>query len=202
MAIGDPYASVSDYEQVFPIKGEDTPELIRQLAAVSRYIDHETGRFFGLDTSAVTRIYIPPVASDTLWTDDIAVSPTGLKIDTDDDGSFADETTITGFELLPLNAARGPEVRPWHGIRLRSFASPYTVFPAGKRVEVTAQWGWLTVPESIRAATIQLTAILRLESPRSTSSIDEVGRVVGLSPEGRGIVEGIKYAYCALPVVF
>lgn len=202
MAITDPYATASDYDQVFPYGGTDTVELARQLITVSRYIDRETGRFFALDASAVARIYIPRESSDTIWTDDIAVSPTSLKIDTDDDGSFADETVITGFELLPLNAARGPEVWPWHGIRLRSFASPHTVFPAGQRVEVTAQWGWLTVPEAIRQATIQLTAILRLQSPRATSSIDEVGRVVSMSPEGRGIVEELKYTYCALPAVF
>lgn len=202
MAVTDPYAQVSDYSAVFPIAPNDDVELLRQLTVVSRYIDHETGRFFTKDAAAVARIYIPREASDTLWTEDIAVSPTSLKIDTDDDGSFADETAITGFELLPLNAARGPEVQPWHGIRLRSFASPYTVFPANTRVEVTAQWGWLAVPEAIRQATIQLTAILRLQSPRATNSIDEMGRVIGMSSEGRGIVEDLKYTYCALPAVF
>lgn len=197
MAVSDPYAQVSDYAQVFPNTSNDDVELLRQLTAVSRYIDFRTGQFFSSDTAAVVRIYTGD-GTNQLWLDEnLAVSPTSLKYDSGNDGTYA--TTITTFELWPYNAADGPVAQPYRRIDLPPWGD-YTVFPKGQRVQVTAQWGWLAVPEMVRTACIQLTAILRLQSPRATSSIDEMGRVVSMSAQGRGIVDELLAAFPRMPL--
>ena len=197
MAVTDPLAQVSDYAAVFPGAHNDDVELLRQLTAVSRYIEFQCGQCFTKDAAAVARVFMGD-GTNQLWLDEnLAVSPTSVKFDSSQDGTYA--TTVTTFELWPYNAARGPEVKPWRRIDLPSWGS-YTSFPAGQRVQVTAQWGWATVPEAVRQATVQLTAILRLESPRATSSIDELGRVVGMSPLGRGIIDELLATYPRMPI--
>lgn len=193
MAVSDPYALVAEYDAVFPNRnGEDDGELLLQLTAVSRYIDSRCGQFFALDASPVARVFVGD-GSNQLWLrTNLGATPTAVKFDTDSDGTFA--STVTPVELWPLNAADGPEARPWRRIDLPPWCS-YATFPKGMRVEVTARWGWPAVPAAVRQATIHLTAILRLESPRSTSSIDEIGRVVGMAPAASSIIDDLLAAY-------
>lgn len=204
MAISDPYATVDDYFAVFPdASHDDETELLSQLTAISRYIESPAvcGQFFTKDATAVVRIFRPDHSGPELWLGtNLAVNPTQIRLDTGADGTYATTLASTNWELWPLNAADGPEPRPWRRIDLVSWGTR-TSWTAGQRVEVTAQWGWPAVPVVIRQACIHLTAILRLQSPRATSSVDEIGRVVGMSAEGRGIVESLLRAYPRLPAV-
>lgn len=204
LAVTDPYAVETDYFAVFPdATHDDEAELLEQLTAISRYIESPAvcGQFFTKDTAAVVRIFRPEHTSAELWLGtDLAVAPTQIRLDTAADGTYATTLAAAYWELWPLNAADGPEARPWRRIDLVSWGT-YTSWAAGQRVEVTAQWGWPAVPAAIRQACIHLTAILRLQSPRATSSVDEIGRVVGMSAEGRGIVESLLRAYPRLPAV-
>jgi hypothetical protein len=193
MAVTDPLATVDDYRSVYPGAGADNDtELLSQLTAVSRYIEHVCGQMFTKDTAAVARVFIGDGTSQLWVGENIAVTPTLVKMDTDNDGTY--ETTVSTMELWPLNAAYGAEVNPWRRIDLPSWGT-YTYWPKGSRVQVTAQWGWPAIPAAARQACIQLTAILRIESPRATSSIDEVGRVIGMSNQARGIVEELISQY-------
>ena len=164
---------------------------------MSRYIEQRTGQFFTLDASAVARVYMGD-GTNQLWLgDNLAVSPTSVKFDTNNDGTYA--TTVTTFELWPLNAARGPEVKPWRSIYLPPWGT-YTSFPANTRVQVTAQWGWAAVPAAIRLACIHLTALLRMETPRATNAIDELQNTMGQSPQARGIIEDLLKTYPLVPI--
>ena len=198
MAVTDPYARASDYREEFPGAAiDDDTELERQLTAMSRYIEMCTGQFFTLDASAVARVYMGDGTNQLWLQENLAVSPTSVKFDTNNDGTYA--TTVTTFELWPLNAARGPEVKPWRRIDLPPWGT-YTTFPANTRVQVTAQWGWLTVPAAIRLACIHLTALLRMETPRATTTISELGETVGQSPQARGIIEDLLKTYPRVPL--
>ena len=199
MEVTDAYASATTYRDL--ISKTDTAEdaeIDSDLKAVSRYLDRRLGRFFTKDASAVARTYMrgPHTDPRILWVDDIAASPTSIKIDDDNDGSFADETALAAadFELWPLNAGKGAEPQPWTMIYLPKSGSKGN-WPAGHRVEVTAQWGWPAIPDAIVRATAHLTAILRLETPRATRRIPELGDVVEASREAQSIVRELAGAY-------
>lgn len=201
MAVSDPLASVADYAQVYPNANSDNQtELLSQLTAVSRYIEFMCGQQFTKDAAAVARVYRPTRASSQLWLgENLSTTPTLLQLDTDGDGTYATTISSSDYELWPTNAALGAEAKPYRRIDLAEWGT-YTSFTASQRVKVTAVWGWASVPVAVRQACIQLTAILRIESPRATSSIDELGRVIGMSPQARGIVDDLLSAYPRLPL--
>lgn len=198
MAITDAYATPGEYRATVG-KGSaaDDPMIARQLQAVSRYIERVTGQFFGKDDSAVARLYVPARSTRCLAVDNIA-SPSGLsiKVDEDRDGSFADESAwaATDYELRPLNADKGPEARPWTEIYVPSWSTKGG-FGAGERVEVTAVFGWPAVPATVKELTIELCAIWRTESARSTGRIDELDQVVSASSLAMGLVRRLTDAY-------
>lgn len=185
------YATVEQYRAVTGKTDlEADTQIEEDLLAISRYLDATLRRYFG--QSAVARTLIVPRTSDTLWTPDLAEAPTSVKADEDEDGVC--ETAITGFEVHPLNAALEPEPRPYTRIHLPSWASR-TLFLEGQRVEVTAIWGWPAVPLAVNRACIHLTAILRLETPRATRRIQELGETVEASPDAMSIVRKLTDAY-------
>lgn len=200
MAIGDPYATPGEYREV---KAKDSAvedeQLLLDLLAVSRLIDHRLGRHFSVDVSDVARVIAVPeklARADTLWVPDLSVVPTSIKIDEDDDGSFADEAALAAsdYELWPLDAAVGPEVAPYTHIVLTRWGTKHE-WPAGGRVEVRGKWGWPSVPGAVKRACIELTAILRVESPYATSRIDEMGTSVAMSREAQRVLAGLMDRY-------
>lgn len=216
MGVTDAYADFTRYKAVFPDKTSDSDnsEIDKQCTAVSRYLERKLGRFFTQDNAVTSRIYYPrgyasgdPEAENPwvglsrardLEVDDISTT-TGLVItvDTDRDGSFADETALaaTDYELRPLNSDKGPEPRPWYVIHLPAWSTQSGWAP-GCPVQVTAKFGWPAVPEAIVQATVQLVAILRIESPRATSQISAgFDTVLGASREAQAIVSELSRVY-------
>ncbi len=199
MAITDPYATAAEYRT--SIDKSDTADdtiIGAQLTMMSRYLDGRIGRHFTKDASAVARPFIrlPNENPRRLYVDDLAAAPTEVIVDTDDDGSYADETALSSgnWELWPLNVALGPEAWPWTSILLPNWSSEGH-WPAGVRVRVTAQYGWPSVPIGIREGCIELVAIFRMQSPRATSRVDEMGTVVSASRAGQTIVSELIDRY-------
>lgn len=195
MVINDAYASSIQYRAVVGMTdtGKDS-EILIDLKAISRYIDGKLFRFFTKDATAVARIYIPAESTLAIWVDDLAVVPTAVKLDTGGNGLFAITLATADYELLPLNANRGPEPRPYTRIGMTPWGK-YSSFSAGERVQVTAQFGWPAVPDAIQRATIHLTAILRLESPRATRRIPELGEAIEASPDAQSIIRQLTDQY-------
>lgn len=152
---------------------EDT-HLSSAITAASRAIDHATRRQFGLAASAVARYYTPYVSDvygRCIDIDDLmTVSGLVVKTDLNDDQTY--ENTITGYRLWPLNAAG--DSKPW-----TKLAFPTTVSVSGNSgsVEVTAQWGWSSVPATVKeAALIQASRFYkRKDSPYGVAGSDEMG---------------------------
>lgn len=215
MAVTDAYAIATQYRnRLKKTDAADDSDILEDLKAVSRFIDFKCRRYFTKDDAVVARIYYPqgyfggdPEAenpwlftkgSRELRVDDIA-DRTGLviKIDEDRDGSFADETALatTDYELWPLNADKGPEPKPWKRIALPAW-STRSGWPNSSPVEVTAKFGWPAIPNAIMNATIHLTGILRLESPRSTQRIPEgMDSAFAESSEAQDIIGELVKAY-------
>ena len=203
MAIGDAYATAAEYRahKRGSLTGDDT-EILVVLKAMSRLIDRRTGRAttgFNVDAADVKRTFYPdPLAQDarTLDIAPLSAAPTTIKIDTDGDGVFTDETALaaTDFELLPANALLGPEARPYTQVRLTPWGT-YAGWPSKLRVEVDGRWGWAAVPGAIKLATLELAALYRLETPRATASISEIGSTVETSGAAHAIIARLERAY-------
>ena len=205
MAISGAYASATQYRAaITKTDTTDDTEIDLDLDAVSRYLERRLGRFFNVDASDVTRIYDPgsrgarpPGGHKSLWIHDLTAAPTSVKIDKDNDGLFTDETALasTDFELYPLNAGVGPEARPYTRLDVTAWGNEGS-WPHNGRVQVIGKWGWLAVPAAITRATIHLTGILRLESPRATDRIpDDLNAAVATSPQGQAIVRQLMNVY-------
>ena len=205
MAIADAYATIAEYkDQLLKTTADDDDEITVDLLAVSRWIERHLGRFFNKDAGDVTRIYVvgrqggePYGGYRHLWIDDLSAAPTTIKIDTDDDGSYADETALptADFEMFPLNALVGPEAQPYRRIDLTNWGDQVS-FPRDLHVEVVGKWGWPAVPSAIKQATIMFTSIHRQESPLATKRIqDDIGSSIEASPQARSLLSGLATVY-------
>jgi hypothetical protein len=82
--------------------------------------------------------------------DDVMTS-TGLVIKLDQAGQGTYGSALTGVDPWPWNAAA--DGKPWTHLVFRSYASAFpTLFSQG--VQVTANWGWTTVPSIVQEATL------------------------------------------------
>lgn len=169
------YATVAEFQADTAVPS-NAAEVARALEAASRNIDTATGQRFGLSDAAEARLYDPPYAGRTLPVDPIDTL-TSIKSDEDRDGSFADETAWTSseYELLPLNA----DGEPQHFIHVPAWSTRAPFLP-GTRIEVTAVFGWSSVPAGVAEAAIEWAKLLLMQGPRATlqvSTLDEVERV-------------------------
>lgn len=200
MAITDAYASAAEYRIVTGRTGADSDaQILYDLRAISRFLEGKLERFFNVDAANVARVYVPAANSAELWIDDLSATPSSVKLDTDGDGTFATTLAATDYELLPLNAAVGPEPRPYTRIGMTPWGS-YSGFVSGQRVQITGKWGWASVPSPIKQACIHLTAILRLETPRATVRVPEqgfatIGEQLETSPEAQHIIRQLTDSY-------
>lgn len=214
MAISDSYATVEDYRSRLQRSdnGADT-QIERDLNAVSRYIDRITGYTrtgFSKDASDVTRVLTVPHANRgdrRLWIDPLSAAPTSVTVDTNFDGDFSDETALTLTQYTgdiayePSDYDKGPEARPIHALVLTPWNSSLSHWPNGALVQIVGKFGWPEVPEMIRSACIELAGILRLESPRATEQISEMGDATRMSGDAQRIVNGLTRTYRKVSVL-
>lgn len=147
-------------------------------AAASRAIDEFCRRTFGPDTG--NRLFdVSPCDPTHVGIDDAAAVAT---VATDDNGDGVYETTwsASDYQLLPLNPV-GDEPRPYTQIRAvgdRQFPTPTSRGRVGL-VQVTATWGWDTVPDPVKQACLILMARIfkRKESPQGVAGFDQFGTI-------------------------
>jgi hypothetical protein len=165
--VTDPYVTLPEYKAWVGKTGTgDDTELAAQVVAASRFIDKECDRFFTKDAAAVVRLF-DGNGLTRLYIDDLA-SLTGLvvKVDLDGDFDFTDSgetlTIGTDFWAGPANAALGPEPRPYTFLDIVPYNARLTVWPEQLRsIQVTAVFGWPSVPAAIKEATVDLVRKLR-----------------------------------------
>lgn len=193
MAISNGYATLAELKSYLKIEDSMEDSLLENIVeAASRSIDRIANRRFYLDSSASARTYRP---SDLLrvFVDDFG-STSGLVVKTDPNASGTYVTTLvvnTDFIVEPVNAsAKG---RPWNYITIvsgESFSLPTNYRP---QVEVTARWGWPSVPDDINQATLILSADLykRKDSIGGVLGLSELG-AIRMSPLGRDITAMVR----------
>lgn len=203
MAIGDAYATRANYKLAFSKTATGQDALIDdELIGISRWIDRHplVRRHFTKDDAVVTRSFYPKHNGPKLLLPFDVASKTNfaLKVDTDRDGSFADETawTIdTHFQLLPLDADIGPEARPWTEILIPEWSTKGD-FRTDTMVQVVSITGWPAVPKIVTRLTMEVLAVLRLESPRATERVPEsIDDAIGLSEVARTLLDQVIRDY-------
>jgi hypothetical protein len=199
MAITNGYATLAEIKSFLSISDSVDDTLLENMVeAASRSIDRIANRRFYADTSASARSYRvnSPVV---LYTDDIS-GTTGLLVKLDEDGDGTFETTLTidtDFIMDPLTAAALG--RPFTQVTIVSNTKSFPIFPGlfqnGLRpgVQVTAKWGWPSVPDDIAQACLILTADLykRKDSPGGVLGLGDLG-AIRMTPLGRDVTAMVR----------
>lgn len=176
MTITNGYATLDELKAALRINDYiDDSSLERAVEGASRRIDGVCDRRFYLDSSASARVYRPT----THWRldmDDVGTT-SGFVLKTDEDGDGTYETTwaASEYELGPLNSlAKGS---PLHTVTGYGRIFPSDVHPAP--VQVTARWGWPSVPHAIREATVLLAGRMfkRQDSLLGVAGVSDLGAI-------------------------
>lgn len=181
MALYPDYATTAELKSHLRVTDSaDDTALGIAITAASRAIDHFTNRQFGLNGSAVARVYSYKgeciEGRVALAVDDL-MTTTGLAMAVDLDGDNTYETSLTNasdFDLWPWNASG--DGKPWTHIVMRPTAS--SGLPCEARgIQVTANWGWSTVPTVVKNACLIQAArfFTRRDSPYGIAGSPDIG---------------------------
>jgi hypothetical protein len=179
MAITNGYCTLSELKSAARIADNvDDALLERAVEAASRRIDGECSRRFYVDTATSARTYAAN-RNAFLFVDDISTT-TGLVVKVDDQMSGSFSTTLTvnvDYQTEPSNAVTQGEPITL----LRALDTGFPVAENGRTlIEVTAKWGWPSVPHAIREATVLLASrqFKRLDSPLGVAGFGDLGAIV------------------------
>lgn len=188
------YATLAQLKSMITVTDSDRDSmLVEKIAAASRSIDNTCGapRRFYLDATASARVINPTrrlVQDEDGWhllVPDIG-DVDGLVVEVGRTGAWTDITAQV--EAEPLDAL--DELKPVTSLLRVGGAWPAG---AGRRVRVTARWGWPAVPDGVAEATRILAARLfkRKDSPEGVLGSSEWG-VIRLSRTDPDVYELIK----------
>jgi hypothetical protein len=166
----------------------DLIELDAALEAASRWIDGYCGRKFWLDPVDTPTIRVftarDPYVLD-LGEHEIG-SLTGVVVKTDSGaGTYATTVTASAYVLEPVNAPYATAgARPYTSIRGISTAWPLTYSNWARQdlVQVTARYGWPSIPPAVRDVCLALTTV-EVENPTGVRSEAIDGYSVSYSRE-------------------
>lgn len=157
-----PYASLDQLKaRVLPAGSTSTThdvQLLDSLYVVSREIDKFCGRSFGTQTTATARLFYPDndycAKVDDFWT------TTGLIVamDVGNDGTYETTWASSDYQAEPLNGVVDGEAG-WPYWKLRAVGTylfPRAYVDTRAPLQVTAKWGWSTVPDPVRDACLIL----------------------------------------------
>lgn len=185
MAITNGYCTLADVKAALRIQDTvDDALLENSINAASRMIDQYCNRYFYSGSVGEVRYY---KANDgfTCWIDD-AISVTQLKTSSTDPLIYDTTWAAEDYQLLPANRIANGAYYPITGLS----ATDNYLFPVWADialVKVTGQFGWSSVPDSIKFATIIQASRLfkRLESPLGVAGVSDIGIMrVGANIDG------------------
>jgi hypothetical protein len=164
--------------------------------AASRLIDGYCNRKFWSVGSATSRVY---TAEDDYYCsiDDIAGTALTLKTSSLADGVFDVTWTVTDYQLEPLNG--NLDGLTWSYDKIRAvgdylFPNVNANYGSQALVQVTATFGWPSVPEPVTQATIIQASRLfkRYDSPLGVAGFGDMGAIRvsrALDPDVAQLVE-------------
>lgn len=179
MALGDNYATDAELKTRLGISDNTEDAAISAAVSTSsRNIEKYCRRQFNSAGSASTRKFYP-ISSTVCLVDDFHTT-TGFELTTDTDGDGVYETIWDedAYILEPLDGIRdGVPGWPYWKIRAVDFNQFYN--SRRPNVQLTANWGWASVPVSIKEATLALAEeVFKMkDSPYGIAGFGEFGFV-------------------------
>lgn len=145
--------------------------------SATQMIQAAVGRQLFQDSQVSARVFI----ASTYWLcefDDVSTT-TGLILKTDDDADGTFETTWTlgtDFQLEPLNGQLSGQSWPYTSARAIG-ARNFPFYGGQALVQVTARWGWATVPYPVKqAAQIQAASLFKSpDAPLGIAGFGDIG---------------------------
>ena len=199
MAITNGYATLTEIKNYMSISDTTDNDLLENLVeSASRSIDRIANRRFYLDATASARLY-RAYSNIFVYVDDIGTtSSLVVAVDENGNGTYSKTLTLnTDYILDPLTS---PSLnRPYTQLTMVSNTETWPIFPGltsnGLRpgVQVTARWGWPSVPDDLNMACLILTADLykRKDAPGGILGLGDLG-VVRMSPIGRDVTAMVR----------
>jgi len=199
MAITNGYATLAEIKAYMSISDNTDNDLLENLVeSASRSIDRIANRRFYLDATASARLY-RAYSNIFVFVDDIGTtSNLVVAIDENGNGTYSKTLTLnTDYILDPLTSQSLN--RPFTQLTMVSNTESWPIFPGltsnGLRpgVQVTARWGWPSVPDDLNMACLILTADLykRKDAPGGILGLGDLG-VVRMSPIGRDVTTMVR----------
>ncbi len=150
------------------------------IEAASRGIDNFCRTRFWKTAAGTARLF-DTCDGNGLRIDD-AAAVTAVATDPTADGTFDIVWTAADYQLLPLNPAAAPELRPFtqiHAIGTLTFPRVASNTSRHGLVQVTGTWGWPAIPVAVREACLLVTnrLVKRRSSPEGVAGFDEFGTV-------------------------
>lgn len=188
MPIVNGYATVQDmaFFTGATYDNRNTANVELAIEAASRDIDEMCHQFFYDSLTATARTFRTRNAERTYV--DPFHTTTGLVIatDTNDDGTFATTWTATDYELGRFNDIADAPYDTIYGVGNYSF--PYdsgyrrfqpTTYRRRATIQVTARWGWATVPTTIKRTCLIIAAEMMKDpdTPFGVAGFDQFGAV-------------------------
>jgi hypothetical protein len=152
------YATLAEYKAFATVRGAsastdaaDDAVIENMIILASRYLDNATARRFWKNVADETRYYTPDFAG-TLYCDDLAATPTTVKVDEDGDRTYSVTLTEgTDYDLMPHNAA----LEGWPYTYLEIVHDSDHWFPGSQKgVQIVGKFGFPSVPDDIKQATL------------------------------------------------
>lgn len=155
MAISNGYATLAQVKSALRITDNVDDTLLEQaIESASRRIDGYCGRWFY--KTASTAILVYPFDYYNVPVQDIANTTVTVAVSTQGNGVY-DQTWTQGvdYQLEPLNASLNS--KPYNNIMaIGGKTFPIQLQPNTPYVQVTAQWGWQSVPIDVTQACVLL----------------------------------------------
>jgi len=185
LAVTNGYCTLADVKAALRITDTLDDALIENsINSASRMIDQYCNRYFYSTTAGEVRYY---KANDgfTCWIDD-AQSISELKTSSTDPLIFDTTWAVDDYQVMPANRWANGSYYPITALT----ATDNYLFPVWADialVKVTGQFGWSSVPEPIKFASIIQASRLfkRLESPLGVAGVSDIGIMrVGANIDG------------------
>lgn len=205
MALGDPYITSAQLAAYLGVSDSYDDALMTSASvAATEWVTKHCQRQFNKTTTATARTF---VAKDAYICDvDDFHTTTGLVIATDDSdtGTYGTTWSATDYALRPFNGIEASTTGfPYR--KIVAVESRYWPCATGRaRVQVTAQWGWAAVPESVTLATKIVAAFIfnLKDSPIGIASFGDNGLIrVRDVPQAVMLLEGYRHPSRTIPMV-
>lgn len=184
MALGDTYASLDEFKRYMALTetSQHDNTLEDALQSASKEIERLCNRQFNNSEAAPTaRVYKPTTWTTALVDDFLTTTGLIIKTDVTGDGTFETTWTTSDYELFPLNGiVEGQGEWPYYKI-VSVLGERFPINRTGRKatVEVTAKWGWASVPAPIKQACLLMAAetFQLKDAPLGVAGMGEFGVV-------------------------